>query len=332
MSELGFLKVHGAGNDFVLLDARTELVPDDLADLAVRLCHRRLGVGADGILVVREARSPGAAASMHIQNSDGSYAEMCGNGLRCVARYLLEARAGATEVVVDTGAGALRCRGERDGAGRVGRVRVEMGRPILAPADVPIAPAEPTTPAAGAARADVAEDLDKADALVRAPIVHPYGVRFAFTAVSMGNPHAVIFADQGEPAALARRYGPALEVHARFPRKANISFVRPQGPLQLRAAVWERGAGLTAACGTGAAAIGVAAVLEGREAPGEPIDVSLPGGTITVEVAPDLSRVDITGPAQVVYAGTVDLTTLPTAEACRQLTALLSPRAAGDQG
>lgn len=315
-TELHFVKVHGAGNDFVLLDARTEPVPGNLADLAVRLCDRRLGVGADGILVVRAPRSPGAAAAMHIQNSDGSYAEMCGNGLRCVARYLLEAEPGPDEVIVDTGAGALRCSGTPDAGGPVRSVRVDMGRPILRPSDVPVLPS-PGTPSSAAPDPDAPA--------VRWPIEHPTGARFAFTAVSMGNPHAILFVNEGEPATLARRHGPALETHACFPRKANISFVRPEGPQRFRAAVWERGAGLTAACGTGAAAIGVAAVLEKRAAPATPIELALPGGTLTIEVASDLSRVHMAGPAQVVYAGVVDLATLPPAEACRQLAAVLDP-------
>jgi diaminopimelate epimerase len=299
---LPFSKYHGAGNDFVLLDYLEAELPADLADLAVRLCHRRLGLGADGILLLLPAREPASDVTMRIINSDGSEAEMCGNGLRCLVKHALEAdpQRGDT-LVVDTGAGALECQGFRNTDGLVERVRETMGRPILERSEIPLA-------GEGAA--------------VREPLAHPDGRTFHFTGVSMGNPHAVIFLDSGDPVELALTYGPALERHERFPSRANIEFVRPRG-LLLESAVWERGAGLTAACGTGACAIGVAAGLEERVAFGTEVTVSLPGGELAVEVAPDLSQVWLAGPAALVARGQVDPDHLAPAAQCRALTAAL---------
>jgi diaminopimelate epimerase len=250
---------------------------------------------------------------MEIVNSDGSGAEMCGNGLRCVVKHLLDPTPGRDEITVETGAGPLACRAERDAAGAVARVRVDMGRPILSRAEIPLAGEGP----------GVREPLDTAD-----------GQTVRFTGVSMGNPHAIVFVepvedsaeDSGEggsdPVGLARRLGPGLETHPRFPQKANISFVRPEGE-RLRAAVWERGAGLTAACGTGACAIGVAAVLEQRAAPDTAILVALPGGELEIRVSPSAERVFMTGPAVRVFSATVDPAALADVSACERLTALM---------
>lgn len=304
---IDFLRYHGAGNDFVVVDQRRQPLPEPLADLAVQLCHRRFGVGGDGLLVVTGTgepgtgepgtEGPGAEAVMQVFNPDGSVAEMCGNGLRCVVKYLLDESTDRDRIIISTLAGPMECSVERDGEGRVSRVRVDMGRPVLDRAAIPIS---------GEGRA------------VREGISHPEGGRFLFTGVSMGNPHAVIFVDSDEPVSLARRFGPALEVHSRFPRRANISFVRAKGS-RMEAAVWERGAGLTAACGTGACAIGVAAVLEERASPEESISVILPGGVLDVVVAAGLERVTMTGPAVLVLAGRLDPAALASVSRCRRL-------------
>ncbi|MDX9999933.1 MAG: diaminopimelate epimerase [Polyangia bacterium] len=298
---IDFLKYHGAGNDFVILDQRRQTLSEPLGELSVQLCHRRFGVGADGILVVRDTDVQGAQAAMHIYNSDGSVAEMCGNGLRCVVKYLLDEAPDQENITVATGAGPLQCVVQRDVHGRVQRVRVDMGKPILDRAAIPIS---------GEGRA------------VREGITHPEGGRFLFTGVSLGNPHAVIFADSGEPVSLARRFGPSLEAHPRFPKRANISFVR-QHETHLEAAVWERGAGLTAACGTGACAIGVAAVLEERVRSGEAVTVSLPGGELEIEVAQGMERVFMTGPASLVFSGRLDPASLMSIERCQRLSEVM---------
>jgi diaminopimelate epimerase len=189
-----------------------------------------------------------------------------------------------------------------------------MGKPILDRAAIPV-----TGTVSGTGARD--------DWPIREQIVHPDGEPFHFTAVSMGNPHAVIFFDARDHAGasavdLARRYGPGLESHPRFPRRANIAFVQPQGA-RCDAAVYERGAGLTAACGTGACAIGVAAGLEDRVPFGKPLEVALPGGTLTIEVDPALENVHMTGPARLVFTGELDPDALASEDACRALTAAL---------
>ncbi|MFH2007187.1 MAG: diaminopimelate epimerase [bacterium] len=296
-----FWKYHGAGNDFVVLDVRTDSI-DDPASLAIRVCHRRLGVGADGILLLGPTDQDGCDVSMRIYNSDGSRAEMCGNGLRCIVKHVLDAEPGRDTLTVGTGAGPLACQAHRDADGAVNTVRVAMGKPILERAAIPVA---------GDGRP------------VRETIDHPDGASFEFTGVSMGNPHAVIFLGEGDPLVHARRFGPGLEGHRRFPNNANISFVRADGT-SLRAAVYERGAGLTAACGTGACAIGVAAGLEDRVPFGTPMTVSLPGGDLTICVDPDLQNVWMTGPARRVFESQLDESQLATVEACQSLTKAIS--------
>jgi diaminopimelate epimerase len=305
-----FWKYHGAGNDFVVVDVRQTPI-DDPVGLAIRVCQRRLGVGGDGLLLIGPPSAAGAQVSMRIVNADGSHAEMCGNGLRCVVKHALDPDPTASELTVETGAGLMACTAQRGEDGRVDTVRVDMGKPILDRAAIPVAGEGTPNP-------------------VREEILHPDGTTFRFTAVSMGNPHAVIFLDDPDdnehadasPADLAKRYGPGLEPHERFPKKANIAFVRATGT-HLTAAVYERGAGLTAACGTGACAIGVAAGLEDRVPFGTPLQVVLPGGTLTIEVDPHLERVYMTGPARLVYQSELYPDALASVEACRSLTALL---------
>ncbi len=301
-----FEKVHGAGNDFVVVDLRDSTLADPVG-FAIRVCQRRLGVGADGLLLIdhADAAAAGCDVSMRIVNADGSHAEMCGNGLRCVVKHVLDPDPSRDALTVQTGAGPLACTAHRGDDGKVDTVRVAMGKPIRDRAAIPVAGEGTLSP-------------------VREEITHPDGAVFRFTALSMGNPHAVIFLDEEEyadaaPVDLAKRYGPGLESHERFPKKANIAFVRATGT-HLIAAVFERGAGLTAACGTGACAIGVAACLEDRVGLGIPLEVALPGGTLTIEVDPHLEMVHMTGPARLVYQAELDPDALASVEACRALT------------
>jgi diaminopimelate epimerase len=256
-----FEKVQGLGNDFVLLDARRHpaLVSPQTAR---RLCDRRLGIGADGVLTLLPPRGP-AAAWLHIYNADGSEAEMCGNGLRCAARLLLEER-GATTVQVETAAGPRKCHLEG------GEVRIEVGKAEVAP---------PEKVAVG-------------------------GETVEGQAVSVGNPHFVIFGGADEER--VRRLGPLLEHHPRFaPARTNVELCE-RTPGGLRVAVWERGSGLTLACGTGAAAAAAAAVQRGLLSAGKEWTVELPGGRLHVEVAAG-SSVSLRGPAVRVYRGEIEL-------------------------
>jgi diaminopimelate epimerase len=238
------------------------------ADRARLLCDRRRGIGGDGVLTVLPPRGAGAAAYMHIYNSDGSVAAMCGNGIRCVARHLAEVRGASGEIVVDTDAGPKRCRIERDASGAVVAIAVEMG------------------PARVEGEQDFALEPERLHAI----------------RISMGNPHAVFFG----PSSLerARALGPAIE--AAVPGGVNAGFATVRGST-IDLVVWERGAGLTDACGTGACAAAVAAAHTGQIPAGAPVEVRLPGGPLTITVGEDLSRVSMRGPAEHVFSGTTDL-------------------------
>jgi len=298
---LPFTKVEGLGNDFVVVDLRAGAArggspsPEDPAVVRA-ICDRRFGVGADGVLAIL----PGLAgdARMRVLNADGSEAEMCGNGIRCVAKVLYETDPALRRPVlrIDTGAGLLECAVDAAASGDVRSVAVEMGRPRLGRDEIPLAPG-------GAGRA-VREPIDAG------------GRRFAFTAVSMGNPHAVIFADDpgADLRALAESHGPRLEVDATFPRRTNVEFARVRrgdgGRSEIDLVVWERGCGITLACGTGACATVVAAALEERLSAGVETPVHLPGGTLFITVASDLSGVTMRGPAKIVFRADLDLPAL----------------------
>lgn len=296
---LPFLKVQGLGNDFVVVDLRpgrpaAGASPSPEQPEHVRaICDRHFGVGADGVLAILPTRN--GDARMRVLNADGSEAEMCGNGIRCVARVLYETDPTLRKPTlrIDTGAGVLECAiGTRPGAdgapGTVESVAVEMGRPRFSRDEIPLSPG-------GTTRA------------VRTPI-EAGGRTFHFTAVSMGNPHAVIFIDdpKADLRQLAETYGPALETAAVFPHRTNVEFARVRdGEIDL--VVWERGCGITLACGTGACGTVAAAAVEERLAPGREVTVHLPGGALFITVAPDFSGVRMRGPANTVFASELDL-------------------------
>jgi diaminopimelate epimerase len=262
---LRFAKYHGLGNDFVLVEGP----PVDPAR-ARRICDRRRGVGADGIVTILPGRSAGAAAAMHIYNSDGSVAEMCGNAIRCLAKDLAEKRGLAGTIRLDTDAGARDCTVHRGAGGEVVAVSVEMGPALL----------------------QGEEEFEAA------------GERLRAARVSMGNPHAVVFERARPSQERAGRVGPAIE--RSVPGGVNVGFARAD-PAGIELVVWERGAGLTDACGTGACAAAAAAVRRGEAPAGQPIPVRLPGGVLEITVAPDLSRIVMRGPAERVFVGEADV-------------------------
>ncbi|HVU49195.1 MAG TPA: diaminopimelate epimerase [Polyangia bacterium] len=298
MSQLPFTKVEGLGNDFVVVDLRARAGSPEAAAvqdpaLVRKVCDRRFGVGGDGVLAILPGSS--GDARMRVLNADGSEAEMCGNGIRCVAKVLYESEPALRKPVIkiDTGAGLLACEMTASG-GRVDSVTVEMGRPRFTRDELPLAPG-------GAARVtrEAITALDRT---------------FRFTAVSMGNPHAVIFVDDPtvDLMALATKYGPALETAPTFPRRTNVEFARVRRAAggkdaEIDLVVWERGCGITLACGTGACATGVAAAVEERLPRGRELLVHLPGGPLGITVAPDDSGVRMRGPARVVFRSELDL-------------------------
>ncbi len=260
---LAFWKYHGLGNDFVVVEAAELMSPAR----AVRLCDRRRGIGADGVLSVLPPRR-GGVAYMHIYNSDGSVAAMCGNGIRCVARHLAERGGLAGELVVETDAGPRRCLVHRARSGDCESVSVEMGP----------------------ARYEGEQVFELG------------GERLSAHRVSMGNPHAVFFGEASRER--AQRLGPLVE--RAVPGGVNAGFVAPRAG-GLDVVVWERGAGLTDACGTGACAASVAAVKAGMLPAGAPLEVRLPGGLLQITVAPDLVAVLMRGPAERPFEGRTEL-------------------------
>lgn len=266
-----FVKMQGIGNDFVVLDviASTEL-PLDLAAFAKWACHRRFGIGADGVLTLEKGESQ--PFRMRMWNPDGTSSEMCGNGVRCVARLIFD-RAYSTEpaVTIETGAGLLELQSQPDG-----QIRVNMGLPRLRRGEI------------GMLGPENQGFVDQAIP----------GGRYG-TAVSMGNPHLVIFVEDVMKVDLARE-GSELERLPIFPQRTNVHFIQVKDKGHLLQRTWERGAGATLACGTGACASAVAAVITGRA--DRKVRMTLPGGDLIVELS-DGGSVWMTGPAKVVYEG-----------------------------
>jgi len=275
-----FVKMHGAGNDFVVLDGlRAELPP--LEPIAAALADRHTGVGFDQLLVVRPSAS--ADFRMEIFNADGSQVEMCANGIRCFFKYLRDAgHTDANEVRVETLSGVVipRWAGE-------GRVTVDMGPPILAPAKIPTMLGDP---AGEGPVLDVSLDVGDRSLEV--------------SAISMGNPHCVTRVEDLD-AYPVERVGPLVEHHRAFPNRVNVEFVQVEDRSRILQRTWERGAGETMACGSGACAAAVALMLQGQV--DREIAVVLRGGVLDVTWEGGTSSVFMTGPASNVFAGEIDL-------------------------
>ena len=274
---LRFTKMHGLGNDFILIDCRDKAVSGQLSlisDLSKRLCHRRFGVGADQVLLLYP--SDIADFKMVIFNADGSEVEMCGNGIRCFAKYIWDRKLSDKEALsVETAAGIIRP--ERCGQ----MVKVDMGEPVLEGRLIPV----------------------NIDGMVKDfPLIIEDKV-FKINVVSMGNPHAVIFVDDVDGFDV-KRYGPLIENHGLFPRRINVEFIQVLDAQRIRMRVWERGSGETMACGTGASAAAVAASLKGFT--GRRVNVMLAGGELLLEWNED-NHVYMTGPAVEVFEGSIEL-------------------------
>ncbi|MGH0028287.1 MAG: diaminopimelate epimerase [Myxococcota bacterium] len=281
MSEtLRFTKMHGAGNDFVVLDGVRDALPP-LEPLAARLCHRNFGIGAAQLLVVRPAQSPDAAFRMEIFNADGSQVEMCANGIRAFYCYLRDAGHTAEEEIgVETLSGVVRPR-----FAGPGRVTVDMGLPVLAPAKIP------TT-------------LGRGDGPVLDEPLEVDGETLRVSSVSMGNPHAVVFG--GDPdTAPVERLGPAIENHPAFPNRVNVEFVEVVARDRIRQRTWERGTGETLACGSGACAVAVVSMLRGVA--DRRVRVELRGGSLEIAWPAADAHIEMTGPAVTVFHGTIAL-------------------------
>lgn len=273
-----FWKMHGTGNDFVLTES--DDLGADWPELAKRVCDRHFGVGADGLIVAFPSER--ADRRMRIFNPDGSEAEMCGNGVRVFVKYLLDRGVVAAPegvMTVDTMAGVLEARATRDSEGRVESVRVAMGAPRLQPGDL----------GARVEQAGPVRDLP----------VTAAGEPLALTLVSMGNPHVVHFLDASPDDFDLHRIGPAVEHDPLFANRTNFEVVRLRDRTHMDMRVWERGAGETLACGTGACAAVVAARLQDRA--DEDVDVAVPGGTLRISWD-GAGEVYLEGPAAFVFA------------------------------
>lgn len=276
-----FIKYHGLGNDFVILTPQTSAVPALTPERAAALCRRRFGIGADGVMTVD---LPGARVDAHLTmrliNSDGSIPEMCGNGIRCFTKYAVDVLGRSENPLrVATPGGVKACRWSLGPDGAVARVEVDMGAPSFDRARVPMA--------------GVGEAID-----VEVPTDERV---FVATGVNTGNPHMVIFGSSDRD--LARAWGPRLTAHPLWTAGANVEFTEAVASDHLRVAVWERGCGLTEACGTGATAAAAAAVRHGLVAAETPITVSLPGGDLAITIGEGFTSARMAGPVTEVFRG-----------------------------
>jgi diaminopimelate epimerase len=284
--ELAFVKMHGLGNDFIVMEDMAEEL-EFSAQAVEWFCDRNFGIGADGLILVRPSTTPEAQFFMLYYNSDGSVAEMCGNGVRCFAKYIVDTGmipADQDSVVVETLGGLKPITITRVEDGTMLLATVDMGEPVLAPAAIPTD-----------MRCGTNEDM-----VVACPLETELGT-FDVTPISMGNPHCVLWVEDVD-AAPVWELGELIENHPMFPNKTNVEFAQMVGENVIRLRVWERGCGETLACGTGACAAAVVASLTlriGREA-----TVELPGGDLAIRWAED-GHVHMTGPAELVFSGTL---------------------------
>jgi diaminopimelate epimerase len=280
MMNLEFTKYQGLGNDFILIDNRDSAAPKVTPEQAIQLCDRHFGIGGDGVIFAL----PGQAETdytMRIFNSDGSEPEMCGNGIRCMARFIadLEGDRARDSYQIHTLAGLIVPQLTIDG-----QVTVDMGKPRLMASEIPTTLTDPNGQA-------LAQSLEVA------------GQSWQVACVSMGNPHCITFVDDVAAIEL-EKIGPQFEHHPAFPQRINTEFIEVVRPDYLKMRVWERGAGITLACGTGACASLVASVLNGKS--DRKATIELPGGLLLIEWSTD-DRIFMTGPAERVFSGSVTL-------------------------
>ena len=298
-----FAKMHGAGNDFVVVDAQG--LDHDWGALAVAMGDRHFGVGSDGLLLVLP--SDKGDLRMRMFNPDGSEAEMCGNGIRCFTKFAVEKGLVTLKdgkFRAETMIGVLEVQPIMDG-NKVVRARVNQGAPVLVPEDVPVDPSQRLVPigvghsTAQRTTGSGPEFFNPDDMVFDWPVAVP-GHSFSVTGVSMGNPHAVTFTDTPVDELALADFGPMVEHHALFPNRVNFEVVNVIDRTHLTARVWERGAGLTLACGSGACAIAVAARLHGYT--DDNVDIKLPGGTLSL-TWDGKGDVFLEGPVELVYEG-----------------------------
>ena len=284
-----FTKMHGCGNDYVYVDCTKEVIPN-ISETAIRVSDRHFGIGSDGLILIKA--SDVADFEMDMYNADGSRGKMCGNGIRCVAKYVYDhGLTDKTTITVNTLSGIKTLKLTVED-GKVSKVRVDMGEPELIPAQVPVK-------ASALGLAD-----DRREAIVAEPL-EIKGRSYDITCVSMGNPHCITFIGEDVRDFPLEEVGPVFEKHELFPERVNTEFINVIDKDHLRMRVWERGSGETLACGTGACAVAVASYLNGFT--GRSVDIELLGGHLEVVYDEKTNHVFMTGPATEVFSGEIDL-------------------------
>ena len=284
-----FTKMHGCGNDYVYVDCTKEVIPN-ISETAIRVSDRHFGIGSDGLILIKA--SDVADFEMDMYNADGSRGKMCGNGIRCVAKYVYDhGLTDKTTITVNTLSGIKTLKLTVED-GKVSKVRVDMGEPELIPAQVPVK-------ASVLGLAD-----DRREAIVAEPL-EIKGRSYDITCVSMGNPHCITFIGEDVRDFPLEEVGPVFEKHELSPERVNTEFINVIDKDHLRMRVWERGSGETLACGTGACAVAVASYLNGFT--GRSVDIELLGGHLEVVYDEKTNHVFMTGPATEVFSGEIDL-------------------------
>lgn len=284
-----FTKMHGCGNDYVYVDCTKEVIPN-ISETAIRVSDRHFGIGSDGLILIKA--SDVADFEMDMYNADGSRGKMCGNGIRCVAKYVYDhGLTDKTTITVNTLSGIKTLKLTVED-GKVSKVRVDMGEPELIPAQVPVK-------ASVLGLAD-----DRREAIVAEPL-EIKGRSYDITCVSMGNLHCITFIGEDVRDFPLEAVGPVFEKHELFPERVNTEFINVIDKDHLRMRVWERGSGETLACGTGACAVAVASYLNGFT--GRSVDIELLGGHLEVVYDEQTNHVFMTGPATEVFSGEIDL-------------------------
>ena len=284
-----FTKMHGCGNDYVYVDCTKEVILN-ISETAIRVSDRHFGIGSDGLILIKA--SDVADFEMDMYNADGSRGKMCGNGIRCVAKYVYDhGLTDKTTITVNTLSGIKTLKLTVED-GKVSKVRVDMGEPELIPAQVPVK-------ASVLGLAD-----DRREAIVAEPL-EIKGRSYDITCVSMGNPHCITFIGEDVRDFPLEEVGPVFEKHELFPERVNTEFINVIDKDHLRMRVWERGSGETLACGTGACAVAVASYLNGFT--GRSVDIELLGGHLEVVYDEKTNHVFMTGPATEVFSGEIDL-------------------------
>ena len=286
-----FTKMHGCGNDYVYVDCTKEVIPN-ISETAIRVSDRHFGIGSDGLILIKA--SDVADFEMDMYNADGSRGKMCGNGIRCVAKYVYDhGLTDKTTITVNTLSGVKTLKLTVED-GKVSKVRVDMGEPELIPAQVPVK-------ASVLGLAD-----DRREAIVAEPL-EIKGRSYDITCVSMGNPHCITFIGEDVRDFPLEEVGPVFEKHELFPERVNTEFINVIDKDHLRMRVWERGSGETLACGTGACAVAVSSILNGLVDRNQPVTVKLLGGDLNIFWDESDDQVYMTGPATTVFDGEIDL-------------------------